>query len=438
MKLDALLDTDFDCECGRHHHVPVKHLIYAADALERLPEILGTFVDSRRVVLIADRRTWEIAGRHAETILTRAGWSPIPFIVPDGAYGSPICDDLTHQWLGDSLPDVHLLLALGSGVINDLTKWVACDRDLPYAVVATAATMNGYTAANVAPTIGGVKTLVRARAPLAVFAVPSVISAAPFELTASGLGDTLAKPVCTADWILNRIYCDEYFCRYCSEMINTLEPCYFERPNEIKQRQPAAIEALLHALLYSGIAMTMVGTSAPASGGEHLLSHTLDMMSSVNQVPHDLHGRQVGLGTLFSSAIYERIFRIDHPVCRDLPPDIDSGFWGPLSGNVRQQYDQKKPLLATLREKLADHDMWQTFLSACRDQVRSPQQIKHCLQTAGAAHTYAHIGCSRDRLLAAILHMHEIRKRPTVIDLAWLLGILPGAADDIVDQWLTS
>ena len=85
MKLDALLDTDFDCECGRHHHVPVKHLIYAADALERLPEILGTFVDSRRVVLIADRRTWEIAGRHAETIRSeerrvgkecRSRWSP--------------------------------------------------------------------------------------------------------------------------------------------------------------------------------------------------------------------------------------------------------------------------------------------------------------------------------------------------------------------------
>jgi glycerol-1-phosphate dehydrogenase [NAD(P)+] len=300
----------------------------------------------------------------------------------------------------------------------------------------------------VAPTLKGVKSLIRARAPLAVFAVPTVIVGAPFELTASGLGDTIAKPASTADWILNHVFCGEYFCRYCSEMINNLEPYYFDHPEDIRDRKPAAIEALFSALLYSGIAMTLVGTSAPASGGEHLLSHTLDMMSSVDGIAHDLHGRQVGLGTLFSSAIYERIFQIDNPARlaslspvrqgRDALATIDSAFWGPLAESIREQHEQKKPVLKILCEKLNDGESWQDFLAAARAQVRSPSQIKNCLRTAGAAHTFADIGCSRERLRAAILHMHEIRKRPTVIDLAWILGVLPGAADDIIDQWLTS
>ena len=70
--------------------------------------------------------------------------------------------------------------------------------------------------------------------------------------------------------------------------------------------------------------------------------------------------------------------------------------------------------------------------------VRPPGQIKSCLRAAGAAHTFADIGCSRERFLAAALHMHEIRQRATVVDLAWLLGILPAAAEEIVDDWLTA
>jgi glycerol-1-phosphate dehydrogenase [NAD(P)+] len=438
LKPKELLGTTFSCECGRSHTIPIKYLIYAEDVLERLPRVMGSLVEGRSIVLVADRRTWDIVGQDAKKALEQAGWSARHIIVPDTAGSGPVCDDTTHAWLDERLGETDIALAVGSGVINDLTKWSAFERDLPYAVLATAATMNGFTAANVAPTVKGVKTIIGARPPLAVFAIPSVIVDAPFELTAAGLGDTIAKPVSTADWLLNHIFCDEYFCRYCSEMINDLEPCYLDRPEGIKNREPAAIEALFNALLYSGIAMTIVGTSAPASGGEHLLSHTLDMMSSVDGVGHDLHGRQVGLGAIFASALYDHIFRIESPKCHALPSDIDESFWGSLAENVRQQYEQKKPAIRIIREKLRNGKIWRAFRDAAQQQVRCPREIKKCLETAGAAHTFADIGCSRERLLAAVLHMHEIRKRPTVVDLAWMLGILPDAAGKIVDTWLTS
>ena len=436
MNLEKLLDTTFDCECGRSHKVPIRSIIYAEDAMERLPEVLGSLVSGRRIVLVVDKRTWAIAGERAKEALGQTGWSVHKIIVPDTNHRGPVCDDTTHARLNDLMPPADIALAVGTGVVNDLTKWSAFDKDIPYAVIATAATMNGFTAANVAPTIKGVKTLIRARAPLAVFAIPSIIVEAPFDLTAAGLGDTIAKPISTADWIFNHLFCGESFCRYCSEIINSLEPYYLDRPEDISNRNPAAIEALFNALLYSGIAMTIIGTSAPASGGEHLFSHTLDMMSSIDGVEHDLHGRQVGLGTIFASALYEHIFKIEKPVCHPYPADIDSTFWGPLAGNVRSEYEQKIPMLQTISEKLVDGKTWDMFLAAARQQVRSPAQIKNCLNTAGAAHTFADIGCSRKRLLSAALHMHQIRKRPTIIDLAWILGLLPGAAEEIIDRWL--
>jgi len=436
MNPEKLLDTTFDCECGRNHEVPIRSIIYAEDALERVPEVLGSMASVQRIVLVADKRTWIIAGKNVKEALEQAGWSVHNIIVPDTDKGGPVCDDITHAWLNEQMPVADIALAVGSGVVNDLTKWSAFDKDILYVVFATAATMNGYTAANVAPTINGVKTLIRARAPLAVFAIPSIIVEAPFELTASGLGDTIAKPVSTADWIFNSLFCDESFCRYCSEIINSMEPYYLDKPEDISNRKPAAIEALLNALLYSGIAMTIIGTSAPASGGEHLLSHTLDMMSSIDGVAHDLHGRQVGIGTIFASTLYDRIFKIEKPVCHRYPDDIDGKFWGPLAENVRQEYRQKIPMLQKIREKLAGGKTWGEFLAATRQQVRSPVQIKNCLKAAGAAHTFSDIGCSRERLLAAALHMHQIRKRPTIIDLAWILGIMPGAAEEIIDHWL--
>jgi glycerol-1-phosphate dehydrogenase [NAD(P)+] len=437
MNPEKLLDTTFDCECGRSHKVPIRSIIYAEDALVRLPEVLGSLVSGRRIVLVADKRTRTIAGERAKEALEQTDWSVHDIIVPDTKHGGPVCDDITHTWLNERMPAADIALAVGSGVVNDLTKWSAFDKDIPYAVFATAATMNGFTAANVAPTIKGIKTLIRARAPLAVFAIPSIIVEAPFELTAAGLGDAIAKPISTADWKFNHLFCGESFCRYCSEIINSLEPYYLDRPEGISNRKPDAIEALFNALLYSGIAMTIIGTSAPASGGEHLFSHTLDMMSSIDGVAHDLHGRQVGLGTIFASAIYERILKIDKPACHPYPGDIDSKFWGPLAENIHQEYQQKIPMLQNICEKLTDNKTWSEFLAAAKRQVRSPAQIKNCLKTAGAAHTFANIGCSRERLLAAALHMHQIRKRPTVIDLAWILGILPGAAGEIIDRWLT-
>ncbi|MHC4204085.1 MAG: iron-containing alcohol dehydrogenase [Planctomycetota bacterium] len=436
MNPEKLLDTTFDCECGRSHKVPVRSIIYTDDALLRLPEVLDSFVSGRRIVLVADKRTWAIAGKLAKETLEKTGWSVHYIIVPDTDKGGPVCEDITHEWLNDRMPAGDIALAVGTGVINDLTKWSAYEKDIPYAVFATAATMNGFTAANVAPTIKGVKSLIRARAPLAVFAIPSIITEAPFELTAAGLGDTIAKPVSTADWIFNNMFCGESFCRYCSEIINSLEPYYLDCPSDIRSRKPDAIEALLNALLYSGIAMTIIGTSAPASGGEHLFSHTLDMMTSIDGIEHDLHGRQVGLGTIFASALYERIFKIEKPLCHTYPEDIDDKFWGHLAGNVREEYEQKKPIIRTISEKLANGKTWDEFLAVTRQQVRSPAQIKNCLKTAGAAHTFADIGCSRERILNAALHMHQIRKRSTIIDLAWILGILPGAAEEIIDRWL--
>ena len=432
---ENILGKTFTCECGSVHSIPTEYFIYSPETFLKIPEILSAKSKNKIVNLFADENTYQVAGKSVRKILENSGWTVQLIIIPETNNKKPVCDDLTFKILNKSLKQADVFLAVGSGVVNDLTKWLAFERKVPYAVVATAASMNGYTAANVAPTIKGVKSLIRARAPFAVFANPEVIISAPGEMTASGLGDLIAKPMSTTDWVMNNKFFGEHFCEKCASLINEIEPLYFNNPEKVKSCELEAVEALVTGLMYTGFAMTMIGVSSPASGGEHLFSHTLDMMSSVDGVSHDLHGRQVGIGTIISAALYERILSIEKPEIHEMPKDIDEIFWGNISGSIAEQYAAKQEKLQVMRDKLSSKTFWTELKILLKKRVRPAKQIADCLGKAGAARKFSDINCSSKRAMTALLHAHEIRKRPTVIDLAWTLGILPSSAEEIFKEY---
>jgi glycerol-1-phosphate dehydrogenase [NAD(P)+] len=441
MELSGLLGISFACDCGRVHHVPVRRFVYEPGAVDSLPELARqSCAGSRNVVVVADARTWDVCGWRAEEVLQKAGIGVAQVIVPDRRDEGPVCDDVTVRPLVDQLRDMHpdLVVAVGSGVINDLCKWAAFQLGIPYLVVATAASMNGYSSANVAPTVAGVKLLIEARPPMAVIAEPSVIEGAPREMTAAGFGDTIAKHQSTADWVANRFLFDEYYCPFCAGIVTAIEPLYLDHPEDIRDGKREAIEGLFEALFWTGKAKTLVGTSAPASGGEHLLSHTLDMVAQSRGESHDLHGRQVGIGTLVSAALYQRVLAIDEPILRPLPPAVDDRFWSvpAVVAAITEQYASKGSRLASIQQRIAPPGAWDSLRARLAAQAKSPETIGSWLQRAGAAVSIADIGCSRERIRSAILHMHEIRKRFTIVDLAWLTGVLPEQADDLIDEWL--
>jgi glycerol-1-phosphate dehydrogenase [NAD(P)+] len=448
MDLKGLLANSFDCECGRRHEVPVRRFLYQHNVLNDLINIIRECIKApvRSATVVADLRTWNVCGKQVYRVLERGRLKVGSLIVPDREDGNggtdPVCDDATYRWLkaqiSGKLPDV--VIAVGSGVINDLCKWSSFDLNIPYVAVATAASMNGYSAMNVAAQIAGLKVVIEARPPVAVIAEPNVIENAPPDMTAAGFGDTIAKPQSNADWVMNNFLFEEYYCPFCAELLTSLEDLYLKRPDDLKHNKSEAVRGLFEALFWTGVAMTLVGTSTPASGAEHLLSHTLDMIANLRAERHDLHGRQVGLGVLFSAALYERVLNIERPGFVKLPDRIDEGFWmvPEMASAVRRQYTAKRPNVDIMREKIAQKETWAKLKAKLATTAKSPRVVKDWLLQAGAASCIADIACSRKRLKQAALHMHEIRARCTVIDLAWLLGILPSAVDEIIDEWLIS
>lgn len=411
-------------------------LVYGEDAAAQLPALLAYEAARREVLVLADVRTRAV-GDAVVQALHADGWIVHERIVPDGADGaSPHCDDATKTALAIDLPPAAIILAIGAGVINDLAKWISAEAGLPYAVFATAASMNGYAAANVAPTIRGVKSLFRARSPRVIAADPRVLRDAPARMTMAGLGDVIAKPVSTGDWVMNHRLFGEPYTDAVAGIINRVESAYLDHPAELAQGDPAAVRGLFEALVFSGCAMTLQGSSLPASGGEHLVSHTLDMMSHVDDIPHDLHGRQVGVSTILVAAMYERALAIEAPVFRAACAPYDAAFWGHLAGSVKVEHDKKVMSAQKAQQLLAEPGRWDALRAELAAILPPPGRIKDCLRAAGAAHRIADLGITRARYLTALTHCGAIRGRFTSIDLAWALGILPDAGPELVDRWL--
>jgi glycerol-1-phosphate dehydrogenase [NAD(P)+] len=302
--------------------------------------------------------------------------------------------------------------------------------------VATAASMNGYTSAIVALLEDGLKTTRQATPPVAVCADPLVLRNAPHELTLAGLGDLISKPYCGCDWKIAALVKGEYFC----PMPDRLLAAPFERALDVFPRLAAndqdAVTLLFQLLMISGLSMAVTGTSSPASGGEHLLSHFWDMTRLRDGRPINLHGAQVGVGSMVIDELYSRILNADFCAADfTVNPSLDDAeravrtTYGSLADAVWPQWRAKL-------EARSARDLGRLCLhqEEIKDEIRHTlavgRKVWHALTEAGAPVRADTIGVDAFELARAIRHGREIRNRFTALDVAAELDILDAFADE--------
>jgi glycerol-1-phosphate dehydrogenase [NAD(P)+] len=431
---DRVLGRELSCSCGREHRVLTREVVIEPEAARRLPEVLARRAAGRRVLLVADRRTWEAAGAEAGAALAPT-WAVERCLLRDGPGGAVHASVELVDELAAGYPDAFdAYLAVGSGTVNDLVKELAHRRSRPYAVLATAASMNGYTSGIVALLERGLKTTGEATPPVAVLGDPRVLAAAPRELSLAGLGDLVSKPYCGCDWLIASLVRGEYHCPLPDRLLT--EP--FERGLEIfpglAAGEPEAVVELFRLLLVSGIAMAVTGTSSPASGAEHLLSHCWDMTRLRDGRPLNLHGAQVGVASLVIDRLYGEILEQDFaaatfrasPGPEAAEREIRAGF-GSLAAAVWPQWRAK--LGARTRrdlEGLQEHE--RPIKEHVRRTLELGAKVRAALTAAGAPLCAADLGIGDDELAAALRLGRTIRARFTALDVAAELGILEGFA----------
>jgi len=311
--LEELLGSEIDdCPCGLPHRIPTREADLRSGALERLLEIVDQFFPKGPVLCAADGNTWPVAGEAAVDMLQEHGRK-----IDVHRTGQPSAQAHADRETVDALVTAVRvsgpagLLAVGSGTINDICKSAATMTDRPLITVATAASMNGYPSAISALTDRGVKITEPCRPPAAIIADPDILATAPSRMAAAGFGDLLSKNASTADWLVGHVLFDESFCEFSAAVAEEAVSHCIADADLIKANRPEGLSVLIEALLRSGISMVLAGSSAPASGGEHLISHLWDMTAHWHGRTPALHGEQTGVTTLISLCLYAKLLSLD-------------------------------------------------------------------------------------------------------------------------------
>ncbi len=441
MNRDDLLGTSFACACGKMHHVHTRTLIRERGALERTAAVVRSLELTGRAFVLADATTYEVAGRDVVRILEGDGLHVEVNILPE----HPKADDRTLQVVRDAYRPSDMMVTCGSGTITDLGKKLAHERDVPLIAVATAPSMNGYASNIAALMYEGVKVAEPVRPALAVIADLDIMAHAPLEMIRAGLGDALSKSVSGADWKLAHLMRDSHFCDRAFELTRDLEPAYLEGAGAVGRRDPSAIAALTEALLYSGVSMVLAGSSAAVSGGEHLISHALDMRGAVVGREPALHGAQVGVATLITARIYDRLLSCSAADLAGIIAHYTGGsdeasvekrvrnFFGPAADTIVAEHRAKERegrQVEVDRRQLVSS--WDAFRADVARFFKPSDTIERTLIAAGCKKRYAEMGLSGEEFKEALYLARTIRPRFTILDVAWELGMLTDFVEEVL------
>lgn len=297
------------CSCGRDHEIYVKDMVIEAGALDKFPEYLARVYEGTNdeIVMICDTNTYEAAGEKLQEILKGCNLIKLSH---KGLHADNQGVAQVEEFLY-GIGEYKLILAVGSGTIHDLSRYVAHKYEVPFVSVPTAASVDGFVSTVAAMTWNGLKKTFPGVSPVLVVADTLVFSKAPYRLTASGISDLLGKYTALIDWEISHMVTGEYICtRVCELEFSALkEVCDnisllqgdTTDPDTLK-----AYERLMYALLLSGIAMQMIGNSRPASGAEHHISHLWEM-EVINGPLDAYHGEKVSIGLMIVTSTYHKI-----------------------------------------------------------------------------------------------------------------------------------
>lgn len=402
------------------------------DAVTRLIE----YCQSQQLVrflLVADENTYPALGERVEGNLREHGWD-VRTVILNGAEvladERRIFDVLFH-----ALGEERLYLAVGSGTITDITRYASfCARNR-FISLPTAPSVDAYASGGAALVMGGFKLTVPSQAPTAIFADLETLCEAPHGMIAAGFGDMLGKYTSLADWKLGALLLDEAYDLEIAERAKRALLNCVAHAAEIGRASLTGITTLMDGLTESGLCMMEFGSSRPASGSEHLMSHFWEIKLMQEGRPAILHGAKVGVGTVLAARRYAIIRRISQQeaiqrlAAASLPSLEDE--IARIRGTFRAVADHiiadHRPFLEmleasfhTLQHKIGER--WEEIQQIVAT-VPPAQEIAELLKQVGTPTDPDSLGLSDDDVQHALAFSRYMRGRFTVNTLGRVLGV---------------
>lgn len=424
------------CGCGKTHKTSVKEVVSEPGAVEKITDLVKSFNSSKPFIL-ADTNTYKAAGERVSQILHENGISCSEYVFGDGAIKPDEKSVGAVMMRFDN--DCDLIIAAGSGVINDIGKILSKLTKNPYIIVATAPSMDGYASATSSMSIDGLKVSLSSRCPDVIIGDTDILKKAPIIMIQSGLGDMLAKYISICEWRIAHLLVGEYYCEYVAELVRkALKKCV-DNAEGVLKREPGAVKAVFDGLIMAGTAMEYAGLSRPASGVEHYISHIWDMRGLAFGTKTDLHGIQCAIGTLIAARVYEKLkkYSPDKEKALAYVKNFDVEKWnkalaefvgGGAAAMTELEKKEQKYSAEKHRARLDKIiDNWAEIIKIINEEVPPSEEIERILDSIGAPKTCDEIEINKEILPMTFKASKDIRDKYVLSRLCWDLGII----DDI-------
>ena len=433
MSLKELIRPEgFDCECGRHHVCALQYLKIGRGAVESVPEMIAA-MGKKRPFVVCDQNTYEVAGRRVCEILDRAGVEHGLYVIP-GKRISPA------EWeVGSALmhydPRCDMLLGVGSGVVNDTCKVLAHAIGVPSAIVGTAPSMDGYASNSSSMEVNHVKVSLYNHAPVGILLDSEILAQAPMRMLWAGLGDMVAKYIAVCEWRISHIVTGEFYCESIAQMMRSALKKIVDASDGITKRDPDAIQSIAEGLVVAGMAMAYAEISRPASGLEHYFSHMWEMMALERGVPYDLHGIQVGVGTVLSMKLYRKIRQIqpDRAKAEAHMKAFSRADW---EAQVRRIFGKTADEIIAIEDKTHKNDParhakrldnlvnhWDEILKIIDEELPDYDALYQTMAKTGMPMRPSEIDVPMDDVVDAFIGARDIRDKYLSCSFLWDLGL---------------
>lgn len=425
--------------------VATQALEFGENILDRIPGLFNKFFPGKKAIVVADKITWKVAGEKAFYELAKAGVPATTYIITDDRFHP----DWKYVEMIDKVIDDNecgILVAVGSGVINDLAKFCSFRHDQQYICVPTVASVDGYTSATSAINDErGAKVSFKCKSPSIIVADSKVLASAPYFLSAAGYGDLASKVTAGAEWMIADLFGTEPIHEGAWNLTQKYLKDMLSDPDGVKNGNPETIEKLFLGLALAGIGIEISGGDTRCvSCAEHLYNHYLDMTHHTNNGRPVSHGFQVAIGELTLCAFFDEVLKmdlakIDVDRCVENWPSLEeeqerarkifADFPVPTLGyeEITKKWQPKEEVRKQLEKVKAT---WPEFREKLRAQLIPFEEMKALFERAGAPTSPEEIGltCADIRKMTDFVQL--MRWRINVLDLAKRAGFY----DELMDK----
>lgn len=304
-----------ECTCSQKvHTAPVECIEVSAGATEKVTELIKGY---KRIFLVADENTYEVAGKRVEELLKEAGMFSHKFILESPAHPTDknVGRILIEAGIDREVYDINAMsdlpdyiLAVGSGSVNDICRMVSYRLGLPYGIVGTAPSMDGYASVVAPLLVGKTKTVYQCSIARHIIIDTAICKDAPYELLMAGVGDMIGKYIAILDWELSAMHTGEYYCQKIADSVLQATKECIDEAYTLSERKAESIEKIVNGLITSGMGIAYSSSSRPASGTEHMIGQTWEIMDLESGRELQLHGLDVGAATFVAISMYKKLY----------------------------------------------------------------------------------------------------------------------------------